>query len=74
MRAIKPERESAKRQVVLAMRKTNTARVEYNDNKRKTLDPLANENDYIAAAKALERWRIATIDYTEISKTNKYYN
>lgn len=74
MRAIKPERESAKRQVVLAMRKTNNARVEYNNNKRKTLDPLANENDYIEAAKALERWRIATIDYTEISKTNKYYN
>jgi len=56
------------------MRKTNNARVEYNNNKRKTLDPLASENDYIEAAKALERWRIATIDYTEISKTNKYYN
>ena len=43
----------------------------YNINKRITINPQSENEDYVELAKSLETWRMATIDYTNIKSKFK---
>ena len=60
--------ESQKNKVKVAIENTLIARANYNSNKRMTLDPNVSDNDYKELAKSLNKWKIATDNYSKLNK------
>jgi hypothetical protein len=71
MRIVKPERIHQLNQVKSAKLTLLFAWKTYNINKRITVNPQSENEDYVELAKSLETWRIATIDYTNIKSKFK---